>query len=181
MRIPDGYGGYKHLPGLHQECWAHLYRIIRDLAQVSTLPEDKRAHVQLWLNQFKSLYATLRRYLKEPFDQAKGATRAKELTSQARRLCQPDNRDPKKLANLKAFMLDYEQALFTCLVVPGVPADNNKAERVIRKLVLKRKKSFGCKTNRGAKALEVLMSVCWSTWYRERGNFFPAMQALASR
>jgi transposase len=180
VRITDGYGGYKYLPGLHQECWAHLYRIIRDLAQVSTLPENKRAHVGIWLVQFKQLYSTLRHYLDEPFDEVKGVARAKELTRQVRRLCRPDSKDPKKLANLKAFMLDYEHALFTCLVVPGVPADNNKAERVIRKLVLKRKKSFGCKTNQGAKALEVMMSVCWSTWYREQGNFFPAMQALAT-
>jgi hypothetical protein len=181
VRITDGYRGYKYLPGSHQQCWAHLYRIIRDLAQISTLPENKRAHVEAWLKHFRELYATLRRYTTEPYDQTSRAKQAEDLRSRVRILCRLDSRDPKKLASLKTFMLEYEHALVTCLIVPGVPADNNKAERVIRKLVLKRKKSFGCKTNQGAKALEVMLSVCWSTWYRERENFFPAMQALVGR
>lgn len=180
VRISDGYGGYKYLPGLHQQCWAHMFRIIRDLSEVSTLPESKRVHVKAWHVQFKDLYATLRDCLTEPFDEDRRAELAGELLGQVHELCQPDSFDPKKLANLKAFMLNYDHALFTCLLVPGIPADNNRAERVIRKLVLKRKKSFGCKSNKGAKALEVMLSVCWSTWYREGRNFFPAMQALVA-
>ena len=75
--------------------------------------------------------------------------------------------------------MTWRHALFTCLTHEGIPADNNKAERHLRKLVIKRKKSFGSKTITGAHNLAILMSVAWSTWYRNRTNFFPAMLELS--
>lgn len=78
-------------------------------------------------------------------------------------LRQPHPEDPKKLANLKQQLYIHEDALFTCLLHDGIPADNNRAEQAIRKLVLKRKKSFGCRTTVGARTLSVLTSVAW-TW-----------------
>lgn len=178
IRISDGYGGYRNLPGGHQQCWVHFYRVIRDLSQVSTLPKGKRALVHIWYAQFAELYTTLCQYWAEPFNLDIRTEQAGELLTRVHELCRPDRRDPGKLASLKAHILDYDHALFTCLLVEGIPTNNNPAEQRVRKIVLKRKKSFGCKTNRGAKALEVLLSVCWSTWYREGRNFFPAMQAL---
>jgi len=180
VRITDGYASYKNLPGSHQQCWVHLYRIIRDLNEVSTLPENKRAHVSAHFKEFKGIYDTLRKYLSQPHDELIRGQQVVELTERIRAFCKPDGQDPKKLANLKIFLTDYEHALFTCLVIPGVPADNNKAERVIRKLVLKRKKSFNCKTNVGAKATEVLMSVFWSTRYNQPNNLFSALAALTT-
>jgi hypothetical protein len=41
----------------------------------------------------------------------------------------------------------------------------------MRKLVLKRKKPFGSETERGAKALEVVLSVCFSLWNRNPRQF----------
>ena len=181
IRITDCYGAYKNLPGLHQVCWAHLYRVSRDLAQMEDLTEAKRAHCQQFHTQLDDLYATLRRYLEEPFDEGRRAQQQTELLVQVDHLALPHLLDPKKLSDLKARFMTYRHALFTCLMHEGIPADNNKAERHLRKLVIKRKKSFGSKTLAGAHNLAVLMSVAWSTWYRDRANFFPAMLGLATR
>ena len=61
-----------------------------------------------------------------------------------------------------------------------MPADNNKAERSLRKLVIKRKKSFGVKTLKGARTMEVLLSVSQSLYNRDKNNFLPALHALAT-
>ncbi len=178
VRITDCYGGYKNLTGAHQICWAHLYRNARDLADMECLDQITRNHcIQFW-DEVKVLYAELRTAHEAPFNLDQRTEVAGELLTRVHALCQPHKLDPKKLADLKSRMLDYDQALFTCLLVEGIPPDNNKAERHLRKLVIKRKKSFGCKTKDGAKALSVLLSVCWSTWYRDRGNFFPTLQAM---
>ncbi len=56
-------------------------------------------------------------------------------------------------------LVDYSQALFTCLDVPDVPPDNNLAERVLRKLVVQRKISGGNRSPTHALAHAKLMSV----------------------
>jgi transposase len=178
VRITDCYGAYKRLPGKHQVCWAHFKRKARELSELACLGEEKRTRAQAWHDEFSHLYATLQAYLLEPFEQKKRKKQIKALLDKVRHLCIKDGRDPKKLADLKALMLEYEHALFTCMEVEGIPCDNNRAERDLRKLVIKRKKSFGCKTEKGAKALEVILSVCWSTWYRCKEQFFPTLRAL---
>jgi hypothetical protein len=46
---------------------------------------------------------------------------------------------------------------------------------------MKRAKSLGCKTTKGARTLEVLLSVCWSLYNPDRDNFFSAFQAGVDR
>jgi len=180
IRITDCYGAYKNLPGLHQVCWAHLYRVARDLAQMEDLTEEKRAHCRKFHVELGELYATLRAYLEKPFDETVRAGQCEELLVRVDQLAVRHVLDPKKLADLRGRLMTWRHALFTCLLNDGIPADNNKAERHLRKLVIKRKKSFGSKTITGAHNLAILMSVAWSTWYRDRTNFFPAMLELAA-
>lgn len=178
--ITDGYSLYKTYFTLHQICWVHLFRTIRDLVRNANLPNDQYPHCKEWYERFNSTYAKLRQYLQEPSDASLRAEQYGELLTEVLELCQPHPADPKKLAKLKQHMLRHEDALFTCLVIPGVPADNNRAEQAIRKLVLKRKKSFGCRTTVGARTLSVLMSVCWTWWEKDRDHFFQNLQTLAA-
>jgi hypothetical protein len=180
IRITDCYGAYKNLPGLHQVCWAHLYRVARDLAQMEDLTDEKRAHCRTFHAELGELYATLRQYLDAPFDRKQRLKQEAELLVVVDQLALSHPLDPKKLTDLKGRLMTYRHALFTCLTNEGIPADNNKAERHLRKLVIKRKKSFGSKTIQGAHNLAVLMSVAWSTWYRDRTTFFPAMLELTT-
>jgi hypothetical protein len=110
----------------------------------------------------------------------RGVGQANQLLEKTKILCLPHKLDPKKLIDLKQGILDYQDNLFLCLTIDGIPADNNKAERALRKLVIKRKKSFGVKTTKGARTMEVLLSVCQSYYNRDRDNFLPELHRLAT-
>ncbi|HEY1644904.1 MAG TPA: IS66 family transposase, partial [Candidatus Saccharimonadales bacterium] len=158
--ITDRYRGYKFLFCLHQICWAHLQRTAKDLTHLSCLTKTKQKHVTTFYQKLAVIYATIRKYQAEPFDAATRNKQAKDLLKQVTTLCQPHDRGPKKLQDLKAGILEYGDCLFVCLTVDGIPADNNRAERDIRQLVMKRRKSLGSKTPKGARTMEVLLSVC---------------------
>lgn len=70
-----------------------------------------------------------------------------------RRLCAAREGDPAKLVQLKAAFLGNRTKYLLCVREPDVPMTNNKAERALRPLVIKRKLSFGSKTHRGAQAM----------------------------
>ena len=60
---------------------------------------------------------------------------------------------------ISARMLKYYREMLTFLKVPGLPSDNNHAERMIRPNVIFRKISFENMSEKGARAHEVLMSL----------------------
>jgi hypothetical protein len=178
--ITDRYPGYKHLFALHQICWAHLQRTAKDLTHLECLSKTKQKHVTKFYQSLASTYAAIRAYQDEPFDEVKRREQADQLLEQTKQLCQPHKLDPKKLADLKAGILEYQDCLFVCLTVDGIPADNNRAERDIKQLVMKRRKSLGSKTTKGARTLEVLLSICVSLYNRDRDSFFPNFHALTA-
>jgi len=165
--------------GHHQICWAHLQRNAKDLTYLGFLGNTKLRHVVKYYQGLALIYSELRVIQEEPFNKSKRQLQANELKTKVINLCQPSPLDPKKLANLKRGIIDYQDSLFLCLTVDGIPADNNRAERDIRKLVIKRKKSFGVKTPKGARTMEVLLSVCWSLYNRDKNNFLPRLHALS--
>lgn len=179
--ITDRYPGYKHLFAVHQICWAHLQRTAKDLTHLQCLGKTKLKHVTKFYQQLAAIYATIRACQHEVFDASKRQAQAEALLEQTKQLCQPHKLDPKKLTDLKAGILEYQDCLFVCLTNEGIPADNNRAERDIRQLVMKRKKSLGSKTTKGARTLEVLLSVCHSLYNRDPDNFFPNFQGLAAK
>ena len=157
-----------------------LVLLPRDLTHLECLEESKLTHVTQFYEQLAAIYATIREYQEQPFDEVKRQAQADQLLEQTTQLCQPHALDPKKLVDLKAGILEYQDCLFLCLTTPDIPADNNRAERDIKQLVIKRRKSLGSKTNKGARTMEVLLSICWSLYNRDRDNFFLNFHALTA-
>jgi hypothetical protein len=50
--------------------------------------------------------------------------------------------------------------------------DNNRAERDLRQLVLKRKRSFGSKSEKGTQALTTILSLCATYWRMNPDTYF---------
>ena len=184
IRISDDYSPYRNpqLPGTQQLCWAHLYRSIRDTRYNVNLPKEQLQYVTQWYAGFAGIYQDLRQYLSEPYDESTRNTQADELWSRIWQLANEPapaiTGEPKKLTRLKAQLLRAgRDRLFTCLVA-DTPCDNNRAERDLRQLVLKRKRSFGSKTQQGAKALATVLSLCTTTWRTTPQGYFEALAQL---
>ncbi len=170
--ISDDYGAYRNLFEKHQLCWAHPLRKLRDLAQSDTLDQSRWEHCRSVYQQFGSLYGDLRAILATPFNLKERIGVQDELVKRFQIIAIPHHHDPKKLATIKESLRKNIDAYFTCLTHEGIPADNNKAERALRHLVLKRNISFGSRTQKGADTLSVLASVLLSMWWRKPANFF---------
>ncbi len=63
-----------------------------------------------------------------------------------------------KTAALCQSLLDLEPALWTFARVEGVEPTNNAAERALRKAVMWRKRSFGCKSEAGCRFVERMLT-----------------------
>jgi transposase len=177
VRLSDDYGAYRSLPGSQQLCWVHLYRCIRDLRYNDNLPEEHLSYVNWWYEEFVTIYQQLKTCLAEVHEQNKRQAWAAKLWSQVRVLCQA-HPEPVKLTKLKAQLLRAgKDKLFVCLL-KDTPCDNNRAERDLRQLVLKRKRSFGSQTEKGTKVLATILSVCTTTWRLQPDSYFKALTQL---
>lgn len=180
VRVSDDYGAYRaeSLPGTQQLCWAHLYRAIRDLRYNANLPEEQLPYVTWWYEQFAAIYQDLRTYLAQPHDQATRTAQYTELWQRLQGLLPASTTEPRKLTKLKAQLLRAgADRLFVCLP-KDTPCDNNRAERDLRHLVLKRKRSFGSQTEKGARALSTVLSLCTTTWRTQPENYFRFLALL---
>jgi transposase len=63
----------------------------------------------------------------------------------------------------------FQHELLTCLTQPGVPPDNNAAERAIRPLVVARKVSGGTRSPRGS-ATRMNLYTLAATWTAQGRN-----------
>lgn len=186
IRITDDYGPYRNpdLPGQQQLCWAHLYRTIRDLRYNTSLPDEQLPYVTEWYTSFAGIYQDLRMYLSEPYDEVVRTAQAAKLWQRTKALASrpapalQTNGEPQKLTRLKDQLLRAGQdRLFICLP-KDTPCDNNRAERELRQLVLKRKRSFGSKTEKGAQALATILSLCITTWRTNPTGYFQQLAVL---
>jgi transposase len=181
VRISDDYAPYRSLPGEQQLCWAHLYRAGRDLRYNANLPPSQLPFVTEWYEGFSGIYQDLKRYLAQPVDPVVRALNKDELWTKLQTLSAspvPPDGQPAKLARLKAQIARAGPAkLFTCLTA-DTPADNNRVERDLRQLVLKRKRAYGSKSEPGASALATVLSVCTTTWRTNPSGYFTDLAAL---
>ena len=178
LRITDAYAAYKNQLGLHQQCWSHPHTKLEQLAYSKTLSKETREHCHETYSNFEDIYAKLRDFIKEPFNQIKRTRQKKQLLKAIKRWRKPDSKDPKKLKNVKQQFHDYLDEWLTCMDYNGMPCDNNKAERKLRHFVIKRKISFGNKSSKGHETFSVLASVLMTYWKIHKNNFFPELQAL---
>lgn len=182
VRVTDCYPAYDNMTGGHQACWSHPLRYARDLASSQDLSAEKRVLCQSFYQQVKDIYAQVRVVVQQPFEPLKRTQAYEDLRKQldilAKSPCQPA---PKKLLDLKQRFKNYAHEFLTCLLYENVPADNNKAERKLRHLVLKRKVSFGTKSAKGSKIFSINASVLLSWWWSERENFFANLSRTLQR
>ena len=85
-----------------------------------------------------------------------------------------------KVATFCQNLLDLEPALWTFLRCEGVEPTNNHAERILRKGVLWRKRSFGSRSERGARFAERILTVVQTRRLQGKRVFPFLVAALAA-
>jgi Transposase IS66 family len=165
--VTDDYGAYRKLRENHQLCFAHLIRKFRDLAAHEHFTETERAALMTTYVDIKAFYEATKTACSTT-DPEKQRTK---LVAQITRTAQIVPTDPKPAVRLKTTLQRNISKYLTCLSFPTIDLTNNRAERALRHLVLKRKTSFGCRSEKGARTLSILMSVLLSLYRKEPGTY----------
>ena len=182
IRVTDCYSAYKNLSEEQAICWSHIIRKSRDLKNNSNLRKDKAWFVKNIHSQLMKLFRKATSIHQTKFNKLsriKALPKLKnELDDIIKKVINSPKQSVKKLTDLAKLMKEYKKQLFTCLTYQGVDMTNNKAERKLRHIVLKRKNCFGTKTEKGNQIMEVNMSVLLSLWWNDRDRFFMKFKEL---
>lgn len=179
--ISDDYRVYKNMFTKHQLCMSHPQRKLRDLKNSGELTGERQKQCEQTYGEFSTLYKKLEATLATEYEKETWDKKKTEYIAELKSLAELTGKEPEKLKKIKAGLTRNAEKYFTCLDKPGIPADNNKAERGLRHVVLKRKKSYGSKTQKGADIMGILCTTLLSCWWNKPANFFVAYkQMLAS-
>jgi transposase len=177
--VSDFYCGYNDYAGKHQRCWTHLLRDRHALKEA----QQQDADVVAWAHSVRALYDDAQAWVTahaQP-SQAARETAYVELTGRSHALglayAKATSHPCRALAKR---LLRHEDELFQFVLVEGLSADNNLAERSIRPLVVIRKISGGSRSDEGSKTRMGLASL-FETWQARKLNPFDACFKLLSQ
>jgi len=161
----DRWSAYNCFSGLRQLCWAHLKRDFKALSeakgnmgrignellalakQILHMRKRVRDGTLLW-QTFQCRMEPLIKRVETLLE--KGADSGESLAGQCRRI------------------FNQRQYLWTFVYDARVEPTNNRAEQAIRQAVLWRKGSFGTQSERGARYVERILTVCSTCRLQER-------------
>jgi transposase len=174
--VSDFYAAYDHVRGGKQRCWSHLLRDIHELRERH--PADAR--LQAWADALHRIYDDATAFVAAGPDAPARRRAAEQFEARLLGLCRPllaDAAAPQRA--LCARITKYVAELLTFVREPGVPPDNNAAERSLRHLVTSRKISGGTRSDRGT-ATKMALSTLFGTWHAQDLNPLLACQQLLS-
>jgi transposase len=177
--VSDFYGGYNTYRGKHQRCWVHLLRDLHTLKEAH--PRDTT--VQEWATAVRASYDTATSWVTVHAQAPPAAREAQyvQRTGQTHVLgLQYAREKGHPCQALAKRLLRHEDELFQFVLIPGMNADNNLAERAIRPLVVIRKISGGSRSAAGTQTRMALASL-FHTWQARGQNPFDHCLALLSQ
>jgi transposase len=160
--VVDQYAAYNYAPCSLQYCYAHLLRKQEDLAK--EFPKSR---------EIKSYTSQMIKYLSQAMKLRKmglGESRhQKEAEKIKQKIFKLSGRQAKHPAVRKwqDFYVEKADRLYQWCKSAKIPAENNYAEREVRKIVIARKISYGSQSKAGAETREIWTSVLESLKKRE--------------
>ena len=175
--VTDFYAAYNLVPGQHQRCWAHLLRDLHRLKETHA----EQAEVLEWSAAVRRLYDESCAWL-DAHPTPMLSERQVEYTRLYQQMCalgeQYAFKDKHPCHVLAKRLLRYQDELYQYVLIPGLPADNNLAERSIRPLVVIRKISGGSRSDKGTKTRLGLASILHTWAARNLNPFTECLTAL---
>ena len=152
--VVDRYGGYNQYKGAIQYCYEHLKRDTQKI--VKNNPDNRECAA--FEEQLTALLREAMRLRTLEQDEQTFRTRANEIHAAIKKCVAKQARHPS-IQHIQNIFREQEHRLFHWVQTRDIPAENNRAERELRPLVIARKTSFGSQSEKGLKTREVLMSV----------------------
>jgi len=154
--IVDRYAAYNIFMGLIQYCFEHLKR---DTLKVGEDNPDK-AECQAFAQEFAPLLIKAMKLRSENNfkDLASYREAAEKLRARIEEIAARPAKHPS-VQHVQNIFREQRERLYHWVRSPDIPAENNRAERGLRPLVIARKISFGSQSQSGMKTREILMSV----------------------
>jgi len=174
----DGYASYDRFwRAIHQTCLAHLLRRCRELLERATrgaviFPRKVKALLQESLET---------RDLRDARQMTVTVAKAKadELDRRMKKLLEPVKTHPAN-ERLAKHLWKHRSQLFTFLRHEGIDATNYRAEQALRPAVVNRKVWGGNRTEAGAVAQSILMTVLFTAAKLKRDGMQFVSQVLCS-
>lgn len=172
VMLTDRYGGYNSIKIIRQFCFEHLKRDVKKIATDNPRSKEAARFVETLVP--KIIEAIKLR--KQPITDDEYYKRARDLRDEIMEICRRNarNRGIQKMQNL---FREKSANLFNWVENRAVPADNNRAERGLRPIVIARKISFGTQSDAGMRSLEVLLTVLRTLQIRT-GNAEAALKRI---
>jgi len=175
--VVDRYNAYNQMPCCIQYCYAHLLREVQDLGKEFPAVGE----VSQFVESFAPLLAEAMKLRAQGLSVTQFRQQALELKMEIKALVHSPAQHPgiQKIQNI---FREKATRLYHWAKNSAIPADNNRAERELRPLVIARKISFGSQSEQGAQTREILMSVLHTLGKRTKdvfGAFKRALDALA--
>jgi transposase len=174
--VTDYYAAYNHLRCKHQRCWVHLLRDLHTLKQTHVAQPE----VVQWAQALRALYDEAQAALTGPtmLTPSQRVHVARRLEVQAARLAVRYAGHKKHPCQaLAKRLLRHQGELFAFVRVDGLDADNNRAERLLRPVVVQRKISGGTRSAVGT-ATRLGLASLFQTWHARSLNPFHECLAL---
>lgn len=167
--VVDGWSAYAKYK--KQRCWPHLMRELDELAENSKEIEEQSLYLH---NLYEQCLETKN---KPPDERILFAEKMNSKTQIGYMI-----ESLSKIKECNEFVTKIENArpyLFTGVIHPEIPLDNNHAERMLRLLVVHRK-LMGCiRNDKGKKFIENVVSSI-QTWKLQEKNIYQALRSFAS-
>jgi transposase len=176
--VVDRYGGYNGAPCALQYCYAHLLRAVQDLGKEF----PGQVEVMVFVSILAPLLAQAMQLRGLGLEPEEFHARASDLKERIIEWNHNAASHPG-VQQIQNIFRENPDRLYHWAEDPQAPADNNRAERELRPLVIARKISFGSQSGKGALTREVLMTVLHTL--RKRGGnittrFQRSLDALAA-
>ena len=172
--VVDRYAGYNRAPSPIQYCYAHLLREMKDLAAEFETSEE----VQNYARAMKICLTDAMQLRNRQLSESAYGEAAAVIKGQMRALSQRSAGHPG-VRKWQDFYVAKAERLYHWCESAAIPAENNYAEREIRKVVIARKLSFGSQSAAGAKTREIWTSILQSLKKREANGRAKLLTALS--
>jgi transposase len=155
--ISDRYNSYKFYALIRQICWAHLKRDFKAISEAKGPPG--KIGCKLY-DSAKEILKLRKRVRDGTLQWLTFQRRMPKLQKQVESLLEAGAGFEGNLGGKCRDILEHRKYLWTFVQDQKVEPTNNAAERIVRQAVLWRKGSFGTQSERGARYVERILTVC---------------------